>query len=590
MKINVDKSFQVCGNNNRYQKFFFLVVALTWFSVDFISILFPILELMPNFICKNSSGWQDCTEEEYCQIENMADRKAIVIYSNIITYFDLYCKKTLVMAVGVIYTLGVFMGVIVSSKFCDKLGRKPVLLMNQFLFACGGIAITFAPNVYFLFGILFFIGIASAGGTMVSFLFIYEVLAPNMRSVYGTLINSSFAVAGIVYFTLFYYIKDWKIIAYTCTVTDILSGFLILVYFTESPRFLISQGKIEKGLKALYKIAKKNGKSRDFYKYLMSDLSIEQNYKENIFPQGERYDDSINGDLNENENSFSNNANFNDSKTSTLVQTPETIKMSIEEIVKDIRKDSVSCHESGVKEEPFLNKSASGIVFTKEDQNINVKSPTIKKEPGFLALIKYKSIRASFLICCFLWFAISFTYYGIGMSIKNNKDSVFSDGYVVYTAEGISYIITGIMISISFFGRVRTISIMIGICSISSAAYFFLRQFEFEPYDKIALFLSRFGVTASYSIMYTYSTEVYPTSIRAKGLGVNTIFGRLSCLMVPVIVELINPFPIFAVLCVIGFFLTLSLQETLGNELEDEILEEKMRKVSVIDSTSFNKN
>jgi len=585
MKINVDKSFQVCGNNNRYQRFFFIVVALTWFSVDFVAISFPILELMPNFSCKNSSGWQECTDEEYCQIENTADRKARVIYSNIITDFDLYCKKTLVMGIGVTYTLGVFLGVFLSSKFSDKLGRKPVLILNQFLFACGAIALTLAPNIYFIIGILFFIGIASAGGTMVSFLFIYEVLAPNMRSVYGTLINSSFALAGIVYFTLFYYLKDWKIIAYTCSATAILSGFLILVYFIESPRFLLSQGKIEKGLKCLYKIAKKNGKSKDFYKYLMSDLSIEQNYKENIFPQGERYDDSINADVNENYLCHDTH-----SKTSTLVESPDTIKMSLEEIVKDIRDDSVSCNEGGVKEEPFLNKSSSNSVFAKEDQNLNVKSNTMNKEAGFLALIKYKSIRASFLICCFLWFAISFIYYGIGMTIKNNKESVFSDGYVVYTAEGISYVITGIMISLKFFGRVRTISIMIGICAISSAAYFFIRLYEFEPYDKIALFLSRFGVTASYSIMYTYSTEIYPTSIRAKGLGVNTIFGRASCLMVPVLVEIVNPFPIFAVLSVIGFFLTLSLQETLGKELEDDILEEKMRKVSSIDTSSFNKN
>ena len=117
MKINVDKSFQVCGNNNRYQKLFFLAVALTWFSVDFISISFPLLELMPDFNCKSTSGWQDCTQEEYCQIENIADRKAIVIYANIITDFELYCNKPLVMAVGVIYTLGIFLGAILSSKF-----------------------------------------------------------------------------------------------------------------------------------------------------------------------------------------------------------------------------------------------------------------------------------------------------------------------------------------------------------------------------------------------------------------------------------------------------------------------------------------
>jgi MFS family permease len=589
MKINVDKSFQVCGNNNRYQRLFFLAVALTWFSVDFVSISFPLLELMPNFKCKSGDVWQDCTDEQYCNIENPEDRQAIVNYVNIVTDFELYCNKTLVIIIGVIYTLGIFLGAILASKFCDKLGRKPVLLLCHFLFACGGLTITIAPNVYFLFGILFLIGISSAGGTMVSFLFIYEVLAPNVRSIYGTLINSSFAVAGIIYFTSFQYIKDWKIIAYMCTATDILSGLLILTYFTESPRFLLSQGKVEKGLKALYKIAKKNGKRKDFYKYLMSDLSIQQDYKENIFSDAERNEDQINGYASD-ANFFNNNLNSQDSNKSTFIESPVAVKKSIEQLVQGIKNDSDSSDDNGVKEEPFLAKSSSGSVYSKDDQNINVKSASVNKEAGFTALIKYKSIRTSFLICCFLWFAMAFTYYGISMGIKNNKDSVFTDGYVVYTAEGISYFITGILISIAFFGRTRTISIMILICSIAAFSYYFVRLYKFEPYDKIPLFLARFGITGVYSIMYTYSTEVYPTSIRAKGLGINTIFGRLAAIMVPVIVELFNPFLIYAVLCSIGFVLTFNLPETFGKELEDEILEEKSKKVFSNDNVTLFKN
>ena len=437
MKINVDKSFQVCGNNNRYQKLFFLAVALTWFSVDFVSISFPLLELMPNFKCKFGDLWQDCTDEQYCSIDKPQDRQANVIYANIVTDFELYCSKTLVICIGVVYTLGIFLGAILSSKFSDKIGRKPVLLLCHFLFACGGITITIAPNVYFIFGILFLIGVSSAGGVMVSFLFIYEVLAPNARSIYGTLINSSFAVAGIIYFTSFQYIKDWKIIAYMCTVTDILSGLLILTYFTESPRFLLSQGKVEKGFKALYKIAKKNGKRKDFYKYLMSDLSIQQDYKENIFPQIEREDDQIKRYVSDN-NFYNNNVNSQDSNKSTLIESPVGVKKSIEQLVQGISNESDSSDENGVKEEPFLARSSSGSVYSKDDQNISVKSPIVSKEAGFSALVKYKSIRSSFLICCFLWFAMAFTYYGISMGIKNNKDSVFTDGYVVYTAEGIS--------------------------------------------------------------------------------------------------------------------------------------------------------
>ena len=115
---------------------------------------------------------------------------------------------------------------------------------------------------------------------MVSYLYIYEVLATNKRSIYGTLINASFSIAGILYFTLFNYFKNWKYLAYMCVVTDIISGLLILTYFTESPRYLLSKGQTEKALKSLSKIAKRNGKSKDFYKYLASDISMDMDKSE----------------------------------------------------------------------------------------------------------------------------------------------------------------------------------------------------------------------------------------------------------------------------------------------------------------------
>jgi hypothetical protein len=84
--------------------------------------------------------------------------------------------------------------------------------------------------------------------------------------------------------------------------------------------------------------------------------------------------------------------------------------------------------------------------------------------------------------------------------------------------------------------------------------------------------------------MYTYSTEVYPTSIRAKGLGLNSFCARIASIMIPVIVELVdNPFLIFSGMTFFSFFFTFSLPETNNKELEDEIFEEKIlqKKISI---------
>lgn len=584
MKFNVEKALQVCGNNNTYQKLMFIAVALSWFSVDFIAISFPLLELLPKFSCKGPNGeWKSCEEKEICKM-SPDDYKANVIYTNLVTDLGLYCQTIKVMAVGVTYAVGVLIGALLASKFSDVLGRKPVLLICQILFAFAALILTLVSNIYLVFILLFFIGISSAGGVMVSFLYIQEVLAPNKRSLYGTLVNSSFAIAGIIYFTAFKYLKNWKYIAYLCTVTDIIAALMILFYFTESPRYLLSKGQFEKALKSLHRISIKNGKSQDFYKFLVSDVSVEKHYDD---PVSIHSNNTTNNENNSNNNSadvnmfFDNNNNeLNSSNKSTITQTPLNGKI-LEKMIKRIRNGSTESTDDENKEEPLIQSEIEKKKVKVASSNETV-SETYNNEQGFLALVKYKSVRKNFLICSYLWFAMSFTYYGISLDLKNS-DNIFRDGYVVYGAEGISYMVTGIIISIAFFGRVRTITIMMLLTFFSTAIYFFLDKFKLLPYNTIVLFLARFSITSIYSVMYTYSTEVYPTTVRSKGLGINTLFARFSTILVPIIVQIVNPFLIFSSLCLIGFILSFFIPETFGKELEDEILEERLCKKNILE-------
>lgn len=538
MKFNIEKAFQACGNNNRYQKFVFLSIVLTWFAVDFVAIAFPLLELMPNFKCKNAAGiMEKVSNKAYCEVINKNDCEIDTKYINIISDYNLYCSETLVILIGVAYATGVTLGAVVVSKLSDVLGRKPVLLLGQASFFVCTLLLTIKTNVYIILTLLFSIGLVCVAGTMVSFLYIYEILAPNRRAIYGTLINSSFAAAGLIYFTLFKYMYNWVYVAYLCAASDLIAFFVVLFYYIESPRFLISKGKVEQAIKCLQTIANRNGKREDFKKFLESDLNIETK----------------------------------DTSSSNNQKVAPTFDQSI--INSDLQ--SLKNKKIENKEEPLLHNKEK----ESDDYSIDVNDsddPKQNKEAGFLALFKYKSLRYKFLICCYLWFAMSFTYYGISLALKNSADDVFIDGYVVYGAESIAYVITGILISIAFFGRVRSLTLMMLISSISTCQFFIFKYFQLEPYEKIWLFLARFGITSIYSIMYTYSTEVYPTVIRAKGLGLNTLSARLSTIIVPIIVEKINPFPIFSCLCFLGFLLTFLLPETFGRELEDEIHEEKL--------------
>jgi len=365
-----------------------------------------------------------------------------------------------------------------------------------------------------------------------------------------------------------------------------------MVYFVESPRYLISKGETKKGVKSIMKIAKKNGKFKDFVKYLISDVSVKNNQKD--FDNNMKINTSGNTFNNSNDIQYASNLSSNDynniytnsnkiyhspsiSNTQTEAFTPEMLssrKLSsspsptylsnnFEDFIEDMEIEGNERDVPSLLSKQIVDKDKTTLL------------PNKNKEHGFFALFKYKSIRYTVLICSYLWAVTTFVYYGISMGLKTTGSDMFINGYVVYAAEGLSYIVTGVIISMPFFGRTRSISLMMCITFVSTAAFFTFNKLKLDPYDTISLGFARFGITAIFLTMYTYSTEVYPTVVRSKGVGINVLASKISGLLVPITVELLDPYLIFSSLCLVGFILSFYLNETLGKDLEDDILEEK---------------
>jgi len=209
---------------------------------------------------------------------------------------------------------------------------------------------------------------------------------------------------------------------------------------------------------------------------------------------------------------------------------------------------------------------------TVDMKSIEEISNTDKKQFGVCALFKYPSLRYNFLITSLIWFSYAFVYYGISFGLKNEED-YYVNGLLVYVAEISSYWITGLLINLTWWGRSKHIIIMLIFSGISLSLKYFI---DFDPYIKIFTFSSRFGITAVTGMMYLYSTEVYPTAVRAMGVGLNVLSGRLGCSLVPILLELFNPLPMMIALCFISAFFSFFLPETLNIPLEEEIKEEKV--------------
>jgi OCT family organic cation transporter-like MFS transporter 4/5 len=424
-------------------------------------------------------------------------------------YPELYCDTLLVILIGVCFVFGIIVGAVILSALSDMWGRKKVLLLCQALFAIAATIVTFLPHFYVVLALLFLIGFACSGGTIISYLYINEILASKKRAIYGALINSSFAVAGVIYFTAYQLNKEWVYIAYSSVIIDLLAGFILLFYFKESPRYLLSNDRVGEAIEVFKYMAEKNGRVDEFQLFLNNEVS------------------GYNADEFKTNTKKINSTSFGENKLETLIEE---------------------------------------------------KSEKTASSRSAIALFKYKSLRTPFLVCSQMWFTYGFVYYGISMDLKKSEN-VFKDGYVVYVAEGIAYLISCIIMNIEWFGRIRTLRIMMGMCCVSTLVNFLLTLYDLTELNFIALFFSRFSITTACSCLYTYSTEIYPTVIRAKGLGFNALSARFAAILVPIIDEKIhNPFYLFAIVSGIAFGLSWFLEETFGKPMEDEIREEKILK------------
>jgi len=101
----------------------------------------------------------------------------------------------------------------------------------------------------------------------------------------------------------------------------------------------------------------------------------------------------------------------------------------------------------------------------------------------------------------------------------------------------------------------------------------------------------KFGIAASFAIIFVYAAELFPTVLRSAGMGMSSTAARVGGIAAPMVVLMSSvfqalPMLIFGVVAFLAGLLILTLPETLGktapetvadceNEQEGEVIEMK---------------
>lgn len=417
----------------------------------------------------------------------------------------------------------VFAGMLIGAYswgiVSDNCGRRKGFLITAMVTAAAGFLSAFAPNFTLLIILRGLVGVGLGGGPVLSSWFLEFIPSPN-RGTWMVVFSAFWTLGTILEASLAWFVMPrlgWR---WLLALSALPSSLLLLFYFMtpESPRYLCAKGRKGDALAILEKIAQVNGRKLPSG-VLVSDLHIELGEK---------------------------------------------------------------CTASEEKE----------LISPRENDSENPESmDSYKGGVSSVFMLLSPELFRSTLLLWVVFFGNAFSYYGLVLlttelntgdnmctyteeQSKNHKSVSYKDVFITSFAE-----FPGLLLSaatVDKLGRKMSMSAMFFLCSI------FLLPLVFHQPQSLTtglLFGARICITGTFSIVYIYAPEIYPTSLRSTGVGVASSVGRIGGMICPLVsVGLIHGchqtvaiFLFESIIILSGISVLLFPFETRGRQLRDSV-------------------
>ncbi|XP_012553440.1 organic cation transporter protein isoform X2 [Bombyx mori] len=195
-----------------------------------------------------------------------------------------------------------------------------------------------------------------------------------------------------------------------------------------------------------------------------------------------------------------------------------------------------------------------------------------EQSAGTNDLFKTPRMLKKTLIICGCWFTNSVVYYGISLNAGKLNGNPYFLMFLMGIVELPSYVI--ITYFLDRVGHRALISTMMLLGGIACLVIFFL------PHGSITttgmVMVGKLFISGSFSIIYKYSAELFPTVVRSSGVGLGSMCASVSGALTPLInlLDTLNPkIPtiLFGFLALFSGFSTFFLPETIGRHLPQSL-------------------
>jgi MFS family permease len=158
------------------------------------------------------------------------------------------------------------------------------------------------------------------------------------------------------------------------------------------------------------------------------------------------------------------------------------------------------------------------------------------------------------------WMVISLGYYGLSLGVGQLGPNLYLTSLLSGLVEVPAYLLTNGLID--FFGRRNSLMLQLvlsGACCMAAA-------FSTSNTRTAVSLIGKFGVAGAFNILFLFTTELFPTSVRTAALGGCSQAARLGSIVAPPVLALksVHPLLIIGIGILLAGTITLAFPEPLG--------------------------
>ncbi|XP_072932965.1 organic cation transporter protein-like [Epargyreus clarus] len=206
----------------------------------------------------------------------------------------------------------------------------------------------------------------------------------------------------------------------------------------------------------------------------------------------------------------------------------------------------------------------------------NTQTGPQEETPGlFKSIIRSPVLLRRICTTPIWWITTTFVYYGLSINSTSLSDTMYLN-YILTCAIEIPGFYTAALV-LNRVGRKMTLSVGFFLSAACNIAFAFIPS-DLAVLRMVIYLLGKFGISAVFTSLYLFTSELYPTVYRHSLLAFSSMIGRIGSITAPLTPVLMDywhgiPSLMFGGMGLLSGLLVLTQPETLGTKMPDTLAE-----------------